>query len=93
MSTQGAPNISFSDYSIAPAIWFGDELIVWSEGVGGRYNPATNSWSSSATLNAPSERAEHTLIWVGSKMVVWGGVFASLLNTGGIYEPSVDPNH
>ena len=53
---------------------------------GGRYNPSTNSWTSTSTANVPSARIYHTAVWTGNEMIVWGGGdenFA-LLNTGGI---------
>lgn len=60
----------------------------FSMGTGSRYNAATDSWSPIETSDQPYRRTGHTLIWAGSKMVVWGG---SELDTGGIYDPSVDP--
>ena len=63
------------------AVWTGSEMIVWGGGnnsgnldTGGRYNPATDSWTPTATINAPSARAYHTAVWTGSEMVVWGGL-------------------
>ena len=40
---------------------------------GGRYNPSTDSWTATSTTNAPSARADHTAVWTGSEMIVWGG--------------------
>ena len=40
---------------------------------GGRYNPSTNSWTATSTINAPSGRYLHTAVWTGSEMIVWGG--------------------
>ncbi len=39
------------------------------------------------------QRWRHSLVWTGSKMVVWGGDRAGVLvlNTGGIYDPRADP--
>ena len=39
---------------------------------GGRYNPAANSWTALPTTGAPAAR-EHTAVWTGSEMIVWGG--------------------
>src|SRR5437899_1779232 len=65
------------------AVWTGSEMIVWGgsgheEGVGGintgwRYNPATDSWTATTRVNAPSARRQHTAVWTGSEMIVWGG--------------------
>ncbi|UCF81106.1 MAG: hypothetical protein JSV08_01400 [Acidobacteriota bacterium] len=39
---------------------------------GGKYDPSTNSWSS--MLSAPlTPRSEHTAVWTGTEMIVWGG--------------------
>jgi N-acetylneuraminic acid mutarotase len=63
------------------AIWTGSELIVWGGysggvrlAVGGRYNPAANSWTAVSTTGAPSGRSSHTAVWTGSEMIVWGGI-------------------
>jgi len=82
------------------AVWTGTEMIVWGGNVvgsantnsGGRYNPATDSWTATSTgPNAPDARAYHTAVWTGTQMVVWGGSSGSLkFNTGGRYDPSTD---
>ncbi len=39
----------------------------------------------------PTGRTDHTAVWTGSEMIVWGGVNGmALLNTGGRYNPSTD---
>ena len=40
---------------------------------GGRYNPSTDSWTATSTTNAPAARYDHTAVWTGSEMIVWGG--------------------
>ena len=32
----------------------------------------------------------HTAVWTGSEMIVWGGWCADYFNTGGRYNPSID---
>ncbi len=84
------------------AVWTGTEMIVWGgqpttrgrTNSGSRYNPATDTWAPTSTVNAPSPRSGHTAVWTGKEMVVWGGCgqltdFCSL-NTGGRYNPSTD---
>jgi N-acetylneuraminic acid mutarotase len=43
---------------------------------------------------APSKRANHSTVWTGTEMIVWGGVNApngnSIINTGAIYNPSTE---
>jgi len=67
-------------------------MIVWggyyfdNTNTGGRYNPSTNTLIASSTINAPTARVEHTGVWTGSEMLVWGGIDDSgLVNTGGRY--------
>ena len=40
---------------------------------GGRYDPATDSWTATSTTSAPAARYYHTAVWTGSEMIVWGG--------------------
>jgi len=40
---------------------------------GGRNNPADNTWIAMSTSGAPSARYNHTAVWTGSEMIVWGG--------------------
>src|SRR5437868_392254 len=63
------------------AVWTGSEMIIWggvddsgfAVNTGGKYNPGTNSWTATTTINAPSGREFHTAVWSGSEMIVWGG--------------------
>src|SRR5262245_59456560 len=82
------------------AVWTGTFMIVWggtdANGIftfntGGRYDPATDSWTVTSTTNVPDGRWLHTAIWTGSEMIVWGGTGDSgELNTGGRYDPNTD---
>ena len=51
-----------------------------------------DTWTATTTTNAPEGRYDHTAVWTGSEMIVWGGVLrpSSDLNTGGRYNPSTD---
>ena len=81
------------------AVWTGTEMIIWG-GVfsgyltyfdtGGRYNPATDSWSATRTGGAPAARSQHTAVWTGTEMIVWGGTNGQNLSSGGRYNPSTD---
>jgi len=51
---------------------------------------AQESWTPTSTVGAPSARYEHTAVWTGSKMIVWGGNGLAYTNTGGIYDPATD---
>jgi N-acetylneuraminic acid mutarotase len=89
------------------AVWTGSEIIAWGGTVtcqifyqcgtntGGRYNPNTDVWTATSTANAPASRYNHTAVWTGSEMIVWGGsnfdgINYFYLNTGGRYNPSTD---
>jgi N-acetylneuraminic acid mutarotase len=91
VGTTGAP-IARDGHS---AVWTGNEMIVWGGwnfdsqtnlNTGGRYNPATTSWTATETSNAPAGRSNHTAVWTGSDMVVWGGSGLGVSNTGGRYD-------
>ncbi|MGZ5021912.1 MAG: Kelch repeat-containing protein, partial [Chthoniobacterales bacterium] len=92
-STTNAPAARYGH----TAVWTGAEMIVWgglSEATGqarrsdgGRYNPATNTWLpiAASTLSA---RNEHTAVWTGSVMIIWGGQDASgFTSNGSRYDP------
>jgi N-acetylneuraminic acid mutarotase len=83
------------------AVWTGGEMIVWGGSfydgtryqyynTGGRYNPITDSWLATTTTDAPDSRSEHTAVWTGGEMIVWGGFSYDgssfqIFNTGGRY--------
>jgi N-acetylneuraminic acid mutarotase len=83
------------------AVWTGTEMILWGGYTtsalqtlqsGGRYTPATSSWSATSTASAPSARTWHTAVWTGTRMVIWGGApgGSSPSATGGRYDPATD---
>ena len=47
-----------------------------------------DTWTATSTANAPSGRFDHTAVWTGSEMIIWGGDDGGpyvLFNTGGRY--------
>src|SRR5262249_43954190 len=56
---------------------------------GGRYNPGMDNWTATSTTDAPDGRYQHTAVWTGSEMIVWGGLGGltgfEVFNTGGRY--------
>jgi len=88
------------------AVWTGTEMIVWGGthyddvthldsnahvNTGGRYKPATDTWIPTSTgPNVPVARSNHTAVWTGTEMIVWGGVGSDYYQTGGRYNPSTD---
>ena len=50
-----------------------------------------DTWTSTSITNVPEARGEHTAVWTGAEMIVWGGATASgVANTGGRYNPATD---
>jgi N-acetylneuraminic acid mutarotase len=93
-ATTLAPSVR-SDHS---AVWTGSKMIIWGGfagsgplnpwlSTGGLYDPANNFWSSMTVSNAPEGRTRHSTVWVGNKMIIWGGANGSLQNSGGLYDP------
>jgi len=80
------------------AIWTGSRMVVWGGRAygayandGGRYDPASHTWSAGGTnlTGAPAARNQHAAVWTGSLMIVWGGMTAvsTYANSGGRYDP------
>jgi len=78
------------------AVWTGSEMIVWggrafisgnfaTTNTGGRYDPVTDSWSPVSTAGI-SPKQDHTAVWTGSEMIVWG----DYTDVGGRYDPGTD---
>ena len=88
------------------AVWTGTEMLIWGGGgvgdsisgpaSGGRYNPPTDSWITTSTgADTPGFRMDHTAVWAGTEMIVWGGGYAMGANfypfsSGGQYSPAKD---
>ncbi|HEV8199939.1 MAG TPA: MopE-related protein [Candidatus Polarisedimenticolia bacterium] len=100
ISTGSAPDARDSH----TAVWTGSQMVVWggkrtqdSSGnstvllTGGRYDPALATWSPTSTVNAPTARYDHTALWTGQHMIVWGGNGAGeWIASGGRYDPLAD---
>ena len=96
VATSTGANVPEARYAHT-AVWTGTEMIVWgglsipgpSLNTGGRYNPASDSWvATSIGQGVPSARNEHTAVWTGTKMIVWGGYPTT--NRGSRYDPGTD---
>lgn len=98
-STAGAPSSRASH----TAVWAGSKMIVWGGSGsnhttffndGGVFDPVANSWTSTSSSGAPSERSSHTAVWTDAQMIVWGGHKTSTteeyFNDGGRYDPSTN---
>ncbi len=97
LNSNGAP----SARRLHSAVWTGREMIVWGGGIGGgiqgvtkfgdggRYDPASNTWSAiPAGGSAPSARYLHTAVWTGQEMMIWGGLGQGFLGDGARFNPS-----
>lgn len=51
---------------------------------------ADDTWDNGSLDDLPDPRWNHTAVWTGSVMIVWGGRAATVLNTGGRYDPATD---
>ena len=82
----------------APAVWTGEELIIWggstAEGktlaTGASYDPDTNAWAElPPSLSKP--RQGHVAVWSGDEVLIWGGSFPEtnhVYGAGMAYRPS-----
>lgn len=98
MSSTGEPRFSYSH----TAVWAGTEMIVFGAGnnevtnnvefTGGRYNPVTDTWSTTSSIGAPTfSQYSNTAVWTGTEMIVFGEGNNSITNnseiTGSRYNP------
>jgi N-acetylneuraminic acid mutarotase len=91
-STTDAPRGRFGH----TAVWTGSLMVVWGGtpsrtpvdplNSGARYDPLTDTWTTTSIAEAPAARSSHTAVWTGEDMIVWGG--GSI--TGGRYDPATD---
>ncbi|MDA7525226.1 galactose oxidase [Verrucomicrobia bacterium] len=86
----------------ATAVWAEDRLLIWGgQGADGFLNSGAQltfdasgsplAWQPISRIGAPTARSEHTAVWSGSRMIIWGGqsngtVFAD----GALYDPVSD---
>ena len=94
-STTSVPSARF----FHTAVWTGGEMIVWGgldttlfeyTNTGGRYDPATDSWTATSTSHVPNPRELHTAVWTGYEMIIWGGIHKGRSDIGGRYNPNTD---
>lgn len=96
IATAGAPSLRLGH----TAVWTGREMVVWGGsalrnsipfyyGDGGRYDPATDTWAPLSITGAPTPRRNHTAVWTGREMLIWGGTIGAD-DAGGRYDPATD---
>jgi N-acetylneuraminic acid mutarotase len=86
------------------AAWTGTRMLIWGGlgsasvtggalGNGGEYDPSTDHWTANINApGAPDARTSHTLVWTGTKLLVWGGTNnqGTVFNTGGAFDPAMN---
>jgi N-acetylneuraminic acid mutarotase len=79
------------------SIWTGTEMIVWgghepvffnNYGSGSSFQAATAAWEYVGPGQGLEVRSDHTVVWTGTEMIIWGGWDNSELGTGGRFNPS-----
>jgi hypothetical protein len=84
------------------AIWTGTDMVVWGGFTGGsckrdgaKYNLETDTWTETGSsesvfpgMEAHSGRYNHTAVWTGKVMIIWGGNQGfHRFNDGAVYTP------
>ena len=86
------------------AAWSGTEMIIWGgvtdpspaeTSTGGRYNPATRTWTATTDVGAAEPRffgRTDSGVWTGNALFIYGGwVYPLELNTTALYYPVGNP--
>ena len=77
-------------------VWTGSLMVVWGGynglvlNTGGRYDPATDSWTEMTTVNAPPPCEHPSAMWTGSVAVFRPRQDTRLASAGGRYDPATD---
>ncbi len=94
ISAIGAPKGRVNTF----AVWTGTEMVLWGGvndargnggrfvGTGGRYNPATDTWTEIAETGAPGPRLTSG-VWTGDGLLTFGGYNGTHLNETWLYSP------
>jgi N-acetylneuraminic acid mutarotase len=81
------------------AVWTGNSMVIFGGSdnlgedvhpfnTGATYVASTNSWLPTPVQDAPSARFEHTAVWTGQRMVIWGGFSTTGIEaTGALFDP------
>jgi N-acetylneuraminic acid mutarotase len=81
------------------AVWTGTRMIVYggrravtgaNVSGGAAYNPSNNTWELLETTNGPGVLSQHTAVWTGTKMILWGGrdENSNFVSQGFAYDPN-----
>jgi len=98
LPTSAAPNARRGHSAVST----GAKMIIWGGedeggllGSGSVFDPSGNaglgSWSTMSTSNAPNARSDHSAVWTGSEMIIYGGETVDAeANTAAAYNPDTD---
>ncbi len=103
MNTTGAPTARFWHTAIwNNVVGANGRIIIWGGtnindvsgelNTGGIFDPSTNTWSAATnTVGAPSARINHTAIWTGTEMIIFGWRLSNTsTNSGRKFNPSLN---
>ena len=88
--------------SRATAVWTGYWTLVWGgQGPLGELNTGgrlavvlgrfPTTWTPISHVGAPAGRSDHSAVWTGNRMIIWGGNRAGIpLGDGASYDPTTD---
>jgi N-acetylneuraminic acid mutarotase len=78
-------------------VWTGDRAVTWGGSYaggasytdqGGIYDPETNSWTATSTIDVPAARWKHTMIWTGGQVLIFGGTGQTVhMDDGAVFTP------
>src|SRR5205085_4361655 len=71
-------------------VWGGRNCVDCYLNSGAKYNPVSDSWTSTSTNNAPAARFGESTLWTGTEMIIWGGWNGNVLGDGARYNPAAD---
>src|SRR5258708_6908322 len=86
------------------AVWTGTKMIVFGgynfngtaaliQDNGKSYDRVSNIWVDINVTGGPGPRADASAVWIGSKMILWGGrtdAGTAVVNTGMAYDPATN---
>jgi hypothetical protein len=76
------------------ASWAAERFFIWgyhANGmVGSTFDPGTGAWAAITANDAPTPRVYPLSVSTGDRVIVWGGMFGSNLDTGATYDPEQD---
>ncbi|MDB4946563.1 MAG: kelch repeat protein [Labilithrix sp.] len=105
-----APTTATPDQSLPPgAVAAGAKILLWGTsatcadgaanasglcGVGAAYDSVSYVWTPLSAVGAPAARFLHSVVWTGTRMLIWGGEGCGRLEapcqSGGVYDPATD---